>query len=348
MTAVVNKFNKFVISYFNENDQNIEELWMSPEVQKHLKSVCSTRSVGIRKKDPDAPRRGRSGYLFFCSEHREQVKNSLGGNSKATDVTKELGRLWNALKESKKPADKKILAAYDKSAVDDKVRYHNEKANYTPPETDESENKTILRRGSKKSQKEGPKRPKSAYLFFCEHHRKELKTDNPDFKSTEVTSELGRLWNELKADESRASELETYEKQSSADKERYESEKSNNVDTVTKPAVKKAAVTKPAVAKKQVKDEESKPKVKPAPKKGSKKNADPVEDDDLVDEDVAPKSVKVVASDKKLNGYQLFCKTRRVELKAQFTSDKPAEITKKLSEEWKGLSKEDQQKWSVV
>jgi hypothetical protein len=346
MAAIVNKFNKFVISFFKDNGQNIEELWTSAEVQKHVKSLCSTaRSVAGRKKDPDAPRRGRSGYLFFCSEHREQVKKSLGDNAKATDVTKELGRLWNALKDSKKPGDKKILAAYEKSAADDKTRYQDEKANYTPPETDDSDEKTPMRRGKRKSPKKGPKRPKSAYLYFCEDRRKQLKSDNPDFKSTEVTSELGRLWNELKADDSRASDLEKYEKQASDDKERYEGEKSDIGDEV-KPKLPPKAVAKKQTAAKVAPKKET---PKPAPKKGAaKKNSEPVEDvDDLVDEDVAPKSAKV-ASDKKLNGYQLFCKTRRVELKAQFSSDKPAEITKKLSEEWKTLSKDDQQKWSVA
>ena len=339
MAAIVNRFNKFVISFFKDKCENIEELWMGSEVQKHVKGLCSTtRSVGVRKKDPDAPRRGRSGYLFFCSEHREVVKTSLGSNAKATDVTRELGLRWNALKESKKAGDKKILESYEKMAVEDKARYHDEKSNYiSPPDTDDD--KTPRRRGKRKSPKKGPKRPKSAYLYFCEDRRKQLKTDNPDLKSTEVTSELGRLWNELKADNLRASELEKYEKQASEDKERYDIDKTNeNVPaTVTKSVVKKQV---------SAKKESSKPaSVAPAPKKGAKKDPEPVED--LVEEDDVTPPTKVVANDKKLNGYQLFCKTRRVELKAQFTSDKPAEITKKLSEEWKSLSKEDQQKWSV-
>jgi hypothetical protein len=341
MAAIVNKFNKFVISFFKENDQNIEELWMGSEVQKHVKGLCSTtKSVGVRKKDPDAPRRGRSGYLFFCSEHREKVKTSLGSNAKATDVTRELGLLWNALKDSKKAADKKTLESYEKMAVEDKARYQDEKSNYVaPPDTNDND-KTPRRRGKRKSPKNGPKRPKSAYLYFCEDRRKQLKTDNPDLKSTEVTSELGRLWNELKADNSRASELEKYENQASEDKERYDSDKTN-IETVP-------TITPKSVPKKQPNStkKESKP-VAPAPKKGVKKNPEP--DEDLVEEDeVTPTpNTKVVSNDKKLNGYQLFCKTRRVELKAQFTSDKPSEITKKLSEEWKSLSKEDQQKWSV-
>jgi hypothetical protein len=341
MAAIVNKFNKFVISFFKDNGQNIEELWMGSEVQKNVKGLCSTtRSVGVRKKDPDAPRRGRSGYLFFCSEHREKVKTSLGSNAKATDVTRELGLLWNALKDSKKPADKKTLESYEKMAVEDKARYQDEKSNYIAPTDTNDNDKTPRRRGKRKSPKKGPKRPKSAYLYFCEDRRKQLKTDNPDLKSTEVTSELGRLWNELKADNSRAAELEKYENQASEDKERYDSDK-NNIETVPTTIPKSVAKKQPVSTKK-----ESKP-VTPAPKKGVKKIPDPVED--LVEEDdVTPTpTTKVVPNDKKLNGYQLFCKTRRVELKAQFTSDKPAEITKKLSEEWKSLSKEDQQKWSV-
>ena len=211
MTAAnLNKFNKFVISFLkeNKNSEDIEELWRNTDVQKQFKSLCSSvgYSGGVRKKnkDPNAPKRGKSGYLFFCAEHREAVKASLGESSKATDITKELGLRWNALKESKKPADKKILANYEKAAVDDKSRYHNEKANYIQPEGDDDE--TPRRRGGKrKSPKKGPKRARSAYLYFCEERRGQLKDKNPDLMSTEITSELCRLWNELKGDESRTS-----------------------------------------------------------------------------------------------------------------------------------------------
>jgi len=343
MAANVNKFNKFVLSFLKDtsSSNNVNELWMASDVQKQVKSLCASAagSQGRKNKDPNAPKRGKSGYLFFCSENRDAVKASLGEHSKATDVTKELGLRWNALKESKKPADKKILAVYEKAAADDKARYQGEKADYTPPDVDDSDDNTRRRRGKRKSAKKGPKRAKSGYLYFCEERRDQLKASNPNLKSTEITSELGRLWNELKADSSRAAELAKYENNAANDKQRYETEKSDNVDEV------KQKSAKPPPPKKEA-----------APKK-SKKEDIVVEDDDDVVEDEAPpvKKGKVAPAKsapaketpaaKKLNGYQKYCESRRPELKAKHANDKPADITKKLSDEWKSLSKEDKQKW---
>ena len=346
MAANVNKFNKFVLSFLKDtsSSNNVNELWMASDVQKQVKSLCASAagSQGRKNKDPNAPKRGKSGYLFFCSENRDAVKASLGENSKATDVTKELGLRWNALKESKKPADKKILAVYEKAAADDKARYQGEKAEYTPPDVDDSDDNTRRRRGKRKSAKKGPKRAKSGYLYFCEDRRDQLKASNPNLKSTEITSELGRLWNELKADSSRAAELAKYENNAANDKQRYETEKSDNVDEV-----KQKSTNHPA-------------KKETAPKK-SKKEEVVEDDDDVVDDEAPPvkkgksapaksapaKSApaKEPASTKKLNGYQKYCESRRPELKAKHSNDKPADITKKLSDEWKSLSKEDKQKW---
>jgi len=352
MAANVNKFNKFVLSFLKDTSEsnNVNELWMASDVQKQVKSLCASAagSQGRKNKDPNAPKRGKSGYLFFCSDNRDAVKASLGENSKATDVTKELGLRWNALKDSKKPADKKTLAVYEKAAADDKARYQDEKADYTPPEVDSSDDNTRRRRGKRKSAKKGPKRAKSGYLYFCEERRDQLKVSNPNLKSTEITSELGRLWNELKADSSRAAELAKYENNAANDKQRYETEKSDNVEEVkqksAKPPPKKEAPKKEA------------PK-KEAPKKSKKEDVIVEdEDDDVVDDEAPPVKKGKVApvksapaketpSTKKLNGYQKYCESRRPELKAKHSNDKPADITKKLSDEWKSLSKEDKQKW---
>lgn len=332
-TANVNKFNKFVLSFLKDTSQseNINELWMGADVQKQVKHLSASAGNGRKKKDPDAPRRGKSGYLFFCSDHRDAVKAFLGESSKATDVTKELGVRWNALKDSKKPADKKILAGYEKAAADDKARYQTEKSEYTPPESSDDNGST--RRGKGKSPKKGPKRAKSGYLYFCEDRRNKLKSENPNLKSTEITSELGRLWNELKSDESRSAELAVYERQATDDKNRYDAEKVDDHKTPSKKEAPKKDASKKDASKKD------------APKKGKKA----AQVDDEVEDEVVTKSGKKnkeAVSAKKVNGYQKFCETRRPELKASYSNEKPAEITKRMANEWKSLSKEEQSKWS--
>ena len=361
MTANVNKFNKLVLSFLKDTSEsnNIDELWMEQNVQSQVKSLCSSvggSAQGKKNKDPLAPKRGKSGYLYFCSEFRNEVKASLGEQAKATDVTKELGLRWNALKVSKKPADKKILEGYEKMAADDKDRYQNEKSVYTPPDSDDSDKPK--RRGGKQKSNNGPKRAKSGYLYFCEDQRNQLKVNNPSLKSTEITSELGRLWNELKNDVSRASEIQKYENLALEDKQRYESQKSETADSSKpkKEVPKKEVVKKEVVKKEVVKKEVPKKEV---PKKGAKKEE--VEDDDHVQEEVVTKKVNSKSvpskgatskdtpketSNKKLNGYQKYSEVRRPALKSSFPNEKPADITKKLSEEWKVLSNEEKQKWT--
>ena len=47
--------------------------------------------------------------------------------------------------------------------------------------------------------KDKPKRASSAYLFFCHEKRGEVKARlGPDAKTTAVTTELGKMWRELK------------------------------------------------------------------------------------------------------------------------------------------------------
>ena len=149
MTSTVTKINGLVLDTF-AGIADTPTLWGTDAVQKTLKSIVLAASSqdSRRKKDPNAPKRGKSGYLFFCSEYRDKVKAELGDGAKATAVTKELGVRWNALKNSGKKADEKIIAQFTKMAEEDKARYAEEKASYVPP-VQENEPK---RRGGKKTE----------------------------------------------------------------------------------------------------------------------------------------------------------------------------------------------------
>jgi len=76
-----------------------------------------------KKKDPDAPKRNKSAYMFFCSDKREQVKNEHP-DMKMTDISKELAKMWKVVTDG----DKKPFA---KKAEEDKKRYEKEKKEYT-------------------------------------------------------------------------------------------------------------------------------------------------------------------------------------------------------------------------
>ena len=80
------------------------------------------RKVSRKKKDPDAPKRSLSAYMFFANENRDIVRAENPGISFG-QVGKALGDKWKALSaEDKVP--------YENKAEADKKRYEKEKAEY--------------------------------------------------------------------------------------------------------------------------------------------------------------------------------------------------------------------------
>ena len=342
MTTNIKKLNTLVAGVFGAEVENMAELWLNnAEVQKDIKALFAS-SVGARsKKDPNAPKRGKSSYLFFCAALRDTVKTSLGPDSKATEVTKELGARWNKLKASTKASDKKALAGFDAEAAVDKARYDVEKVDYVPPVGDDFVD--TKRRGGKKVNKDGPKRAKSAYLFFCDANRTSVKTKDPSLKATEVTSELGRLWNELKADKTRSNDLDGFTSLAAADTARYQQEKING--SVNSSTAKPVKATVKSTAKATAKP------AKPAGKSSQKKTKGKVAQEDYEEdeEELMEEEQEEVKSSKKTSdgGFQAFSSEKRAEMKQSFPKMKPAEITKKLNADWKALSKEDQKQWKL-
>jgi len=82
-----------------------------------------------------------------------------------------------------------------------------------------SKGKGAKRKGKEKK-KQGPKRPLSAYMFFCQAMRPDVKRDNPAANFSDLGKLLGAKWQTLKD-----SEKKPYEKQNQQDKERYEKDK---------------------------------------------------------------------------------------------------------------------------
>ncbi|TID25174.1 putative nucleosome binding protein [Venturia nashicola] len=90
---------------------------------KEVKSRKAKSKVeGKRKKDPHAPKRGLSAYMFFANDNRDKVREENPG-IKFGEVGKALGEKWKELSaDDKKP--------YDKKAKEDKERYEREKEEY--------------------------------------------------------------------------------------------------------------------------------------------------------------------------------------------------------------------------
>jgi len=97
--------------------------------EKTTTRKTKTRGVEKKKKDPNAPKRGLSAYMFFANEQRENVRDENPGISFG-QVGKVLGERWKALNDKQRQP-------YEKKAADDKKRYEEEKASYNAGEEEE-------------------------------------------------------------------------------------------------------------------------------------------------------------------------------------------------------------------
>ena len=245
----IQNINEFIKAFLKTHgvDEEIFDEWKNDENQKAIESLMKSLTKAPAKekkfKDPNAPKRGKSAYLFFCGEHREKVKTDLGEEAKATEVTAELGVRWNALKAAMETGKgavqkqaQKDLEKYAKMAEEDKERYAAEMEDYTPPSDEELAEMAEAKKkggrgrspGSPKAKKDpkAPKRPKSAYLFFCADVREAVKAELDDPSAKNVMAELGVKWADLKEGVEKGAkgaekDYEKYTKMAEEDKERY-------------------------------------------------------------------------------------------------------------------------------
>lgn len=77
-----------------------------------------------RKKDPNAPKRSKSAFMFFAKERRPELVKS---NPKWSfgEFGRKMGEEWRSMSDKKK-------AKYNNQAAADKVRYAKEMDGYTP------------------------------------------------------------------------------------------------------------------------------------------------------------------------------------------------------------------------
>ena len=92
----------------------------------------------------------------------------------------------------------------------DKKRYDAEMANYKPKKGEGRKKKRV-------KDPDAPKRPLSAFFWFCNDERPKVKAILPDSTVGDVAKELGRRWNECTEDQKAK-----YEALAAKDKARYE------------------------------------------------------------------------------------------------------------------------------
>lgn len=162
-----------------------------------------------RRKDPNAPKRALTPYVFFLSKRRPEL---AAANPKWTfnDLGKALGKEWGKMSDSaKKP--------YVAKAQKDQKRFEKEMSTYVPPKIEPEEEK-----GRKKRKKKDPNAPKRAltpYVFYLAKRRPELTSLHPDWGFGQFGKTIGAEWSKM-SDKAKA----PYVKKAEKDAQRFEKE----------------------------------------------------------------------------------------------------------------------------
>jgi hypothetical protein len=262
---VYNAVTEFVVGLFGGKSSSLMEEHKD-ELMLVLKSTMSTQKVLTYKKfkDPNAPKKGKSSYIYFCIEQRAEITKNNPDMS-AKDIIRELGRVW------REETTEKDKVRYTKMSLKDKEVYEEQMKSYVPPVGLNPTNA----KSSLKVKNTGPKRGLSSYIFFCKENRSLVKEENPDLSTKELTSELGKKWREME-EEDRV----PYKKLAELDKIRYESEKESLSSGVEKPEsskkkvkkTEKLAVVEEEKSKKKSKHSEKEPSEEEPSEKKSRKS----------------------------------------------------------------------------
>ncbi|KAL5962451.1 High mobility group protein DSP1 [Taenia solium] len=193
----------------------------------------------MRLKDKNRPKSPLSGFACFVQVIRDKHR-SLHPNENVifNEFAKRCAERWREM-----PPDKR--APFEEMSRLDTKRYNREMGEYVqqqqlqqqqqlppqpmmhPQQQQQTQSAGQLSsfehhhmRGAKRRRLKDPSMPKralSAFFFFCDHYRPEVRNAHPEWRVSEVAKELGRLWDEC-------SDKAPYELQAQKDKLRYEEE----------------------------------------------------------------------------------------------------------------------------
>ena len=152
--------------------------------------------------DEERPKRATTAYLVFLERHRKRVTEA-NPDTKPKEITTLLAIEWRKVSDDEKQECEAI-------AAQDKDRHAKEMAEYN------TGNKKKTR---KKKDPDRPKRATTAYMVFCNRHRKSVTEANTELKPKDVTAHLADLWKVVTD-----AEKQECEKLAADDKERHETE----------------------------------------------------------------------------------------------------------------------------
>ena len=189
-------FFKKVQEEFSDTEFTHEDLMNMNEMPKISKKPKKT-------KDPNAPKKALSAWIFFTNDARSKLKDENPGKG-MTELTTMMSQMWKDCSDEDKTPFKKM-------AEEDKVRYAKDMEGYTS-QTDSSDSDNDSGKVKKVKDPNAPKKNLNSWLLFW----RDVRSKHPDVKHT--ASVLKTMWSDI-------DDKGPYQKMAQDDKERYLKEK---------------------------------------------------------------------------------------------------------------------------
>jgi len=134
------------------------------------------------RRNPDAPKRFKSPYIFFSVAMRRFIKEEMPKDTKVTEIVCELATKWRELGAQER-------ALWDAISRRDRARYEAEMADHQGP--------VQVPNKRPKKPKDAPKRSMSAFLMFSQENRPSFRERYPELRAPELSRLLAGRWHEL-------------------------------------------------------------------------------------------------------------------------------------------------------
>ena len=183
----MNNFNIYVLDFLKgfENNGVMAKQWESVKNQKKLKKVMKLSMA----KDPTKPKRGKSGFLFFCDETRPIIKAS-NPNITVKEIVSRLGSMWQQLKVDGN------VSLYEDKSIEDRERYRSEMVEYRKKLKEIIPHKTPAV-SSVKEIKTPSEKKQTALDNYIKSKKQKIKEKYPDVDDEELIQVLKNKWKKL-------------------------------------------------------------------------------------------------------------------------------------------------------
>jgi hypothetical protein len=176
-----------------------------------IRPACDGTKTKNNNVDPNAPKKPNSAYIRFSNSVRESIKQKYPQMS-PNDVSREVSKRFKELPpDEKKYLDsvvKKETDIYRQMLEDYNLRTVTSKTQsfLSPPEISstncyhhsKSNNYSPLKAKKKRVvDPNAPKKPCTAYIYFSNSVREDIKLQNPEFTFTDIAKEMGRRFKQL-------------------------------------------------------------------------------------------------------------------------------------------------------